>query len=197
MVLYRQATAGAGHRQARPPGRRSLAPISAQSFDAQGRDQPLGYRTRKFGSWERSQELDARVAAEGKAEGIDFAFDRIARTPNTLDTHRLIWLADKEDIQDAVVERLFVAYFIDGRDISNRQQLIDVVAEAGLDRNKGEAVLDIDDEMTAFKESEKLARRHAVDGVPFFIINDRVTLAEAQQPVSLLEAFRLAVGQNN
>ena len=51
------------------------------------------YRTRKFGSWDRSQELDARVVAVGKEEGIEFAFDRIERTPNTLDAHRLIWLA--------------------------------------------------------------------------------------------------------
>src|SRR5262249_58725344 len=48
------------------------------------------YRTKKFGSWERSQELDARVVAVGKEEGIEFAFDRIQRTPNTLDAHRLI-----------------------------------------------------------------------------------------------------------
>ena len=86
------------------------------------------YRTKKFGSWERSQELDAKVAAAGKAEGIHFAFDQIERTPNTLDAHRLIWLADKEGVQDAVVEALFRAYFTDGRDISNRQTLLDVVA---------------------------------------------------------------------
>ena len=61
------------------------------------------YRTRKFGSWERSLELDAQVVAVGEAEGIHFAFDRIERTPNTLDAHRLIWLADKEGVQDAVV----------------------------------------------------------------------------------------------
>src|SRR5688572_18180858 len=53
------------------------------------------YRIRKFGSWERSLELDARVTAAGEGEGIDFAFDRIERTPNTLDAHRLVWLADK------------------------------------------------------------------------------------------------------
>src|ERR1043165_1336635 len=76
------------------------------------------YRTRKFGSWERSLELDAQVAAFGKAEGIDFAFDTMERTPNTLDAHRLIWLADKEGNQDAVVEALFRAYFTEGRDIS-------------------------------------------------------------------------------
>ncbi len=51
------------------------------------------YRTKKFGSWERSQQLDAQVAAAGDAEGIHFAFDRIERTPNTVDAHRLIGLA--------------------------------------------------------------------------------------------------------
>src|SRR3954447_23685158 len=96
------------------------------------------YRTRKFGSWERSQELDARVVAVGKEEGIHFAFDRIERTPNTLEAHRLIWLAGKESVQDAVVEALFRAYFTEGRDIGNQQTLLDVVAEAGLDRGKAE-----------------------------------------------------------
>src|SRR3954464_14907495 len=69
------------------------------------------YRTRKFGSWERSLELDAQVAAAGEGEGIHFAFERMERTPNTLDAHRLIWLAEQEGIQDAVVEALFRAYF--------------------------------------------------------------------------------------
>ena len=62
------------------------------------------YRTAKFGSWERSPGLDAQVQAVGAAEGITFAFDGIGRTPNTLDAHRLIWLAEKEGVQDAVVE---------------------------------------------------------------------------------------------
>jgi DSBA-like thioredoxin domain len=61
------------------------------------------YRTKKFGSWERSQELDAKVIAVGQMEGIHFAFDKIERTPNTLDAHRLIWLADKHGVQDPVV----------------------------------------------------------------------------------------------
>src|SRR5947209_19014769 len=64
------------------------------------------YRTKKFGSWQRSLELDAKVVAVGKEEGIHFAFDRIERTPNTLNAHRLIWLADKEGVQDGVVEAL-------------------------------------------------------------------------------------------
>jgi predicted DsbA family dithiol-disulfide isomerase len=96
------------------------------------------YRTKKFGSWERSQALDAQVAAAGEAEGIHFAFERIESTPNTLDAHRIIWLANIEGVQDAVVEALFRAYFTDGRDISDQHTLLDVVVEAGLDRGRAE-----------------------------------------------------------
>jgi predicted DsbA family dithiol-disulfide isomerase len=152
------------------------------------------YRTRKFGSWERSLELDARVAAAGKAEAISFAFDRIDRTPNTLDAHRLIWLAGQEGVQGGVVEALFRAYFTKGRDIGNHQTLLDVVAEAGLDRGRAEAVLNSDDGLEAIKEADALARRFPVEGVPFFIVNGRITLSGAQQPDAFLEAFRQALG---
>ena len=154
------------------------------------------YRTKKFGSWERSQELDAKVIAVGKEEGIDFAFDRIERTPNTLEAHRLIWLADKEGVQDVVVEALFRAYFTEGRDISNRQTLIDVLAEAGLDRAKAEAVLKGNDAQEAMKEAEEFSRRHRVDGVPFFIVKGQITLAGAQQPEAFMEAFRQVGGSD-
>ncbi len=148
------------------------------------------YRTRKFGSWERSLELDARVIAVGKSEGIPFAFDRIERTPNTLDAHRLIWLADKECVQGEVVEALFRAYFTEGRDIGNGQTLIAVVVDTGLERGKAEAVLNSDDGLEAIKEAEELARRFRVEGVPFFIVNGKATLSGAQQPDAFLEAFR-------
>jgi predicted DsbA family dithiol-disulfide isomerase len=152
------------------------------------------YRTKKFGSWERSEELDARVLAVGQAEGIQFAFDRIERTPNTLDAHRLVGLAGRQGVQDAVVEALFRAYFTEGRDISNRQTLLGVVAEAGLDRHGAEAVLNGEDGLEAVKGADALARRFGVDGVPFFIVNGTLTLSGAQQPGTFLEAFRQAVG---
>lgn len=140
------------------------------------------YRIRKFGSWEWSLELDAQVAAAGKAEDIHFAFDRMERTPNTVDAHRLIWLADQQGVQDAVVEALFRAYFTQGQDISKRQTLLDVVAEAGLDRERAESVVDIDEGQEALREADELGRRFRLDGVPFFIVNSKITLAGAQQP---------------
>lgn len=152
------------------------------------------YRTKKFGSWERSQELDARVIAVGKDDGIQFAFDRIERTPNTLDTHRVIWLADKEGVQDAVVEALFRAYFIEGQDISNPQVLIDVAAGTGLDRQRAEAVRNGNEGMEAIQEAGAFSQRHRVDGVPFFIVNGEITLSGAQHPDTFLEAFRQAGG---
>jgi predicted DsbA family dithiol-disulfide isomerase len=154
------------------------------------------YRTRKFGSWERSLELDIQVAAAGKAEGISFAFDRIERTPHTVDAHRLIWLADQRSVQDAVVEALFRAYFTEGRDISNRQTLIDVVADAGLDRGRAEDLLNGDDGLEAIRETDELSRRFRVEGVPFFIVSGKITLSGAQPPEAFLEAFRQATASN-
>lgn len=154
------------------------------------------YRIRKFGSWERSMLLDANIVAAGKEEGILFDFDRMERTPNTVDAHRLIWFADKEGVQDAVVEALFRAYFTEGRDISSQQTLLEVVAEAGLDRERAEAVLKVDEGMEAIKEAGEQARRLRMDSVPFFVINDQITLSGAQQPDTFLEAFRQAGGRD-
>ena len=151
------------------------------------------YRTRKFGSWERSMELDAKVIAVGETEGIQFAFDKIESTPNTVDAHRLIWLADQHDCQDAVVEALFRAYFRDGRNISDRETLIDVVSEVGLERQLAEIMIDSDDGMDVIEEARELSRRHQVTGVPFFIINNAITLSGAQEPETFLEAFRQAI----
>ena len=152
------------------------------------------YRIGKFGSWERSMELDANIIAVGKQEGIHFDFDRMEPTPNTSDAHKLIWLSNKEGIQDAVVEALFLAYFTEGQDISNQQTLIDVVAEAGMDRKRAEAALNSYEGTDAIKEAGDQALRFRVDGVPFFIINSEITLSGAQSPDVFVAAFNKAIG---
>ena len=143
----------------------------------------------KFGSWERSLELDADIIAVGKQEGIRFDFDRTERTPNTMDAHRLIWQANKVGLQDAVVEALFLAYFTEGRDISNQQTLFDVVAEAGLDRNQAEAQSNSNEDLVAIKKQEW---RFQVEGVPFCIVNGQITLSGAQSSDAFLAAFEQA-----
>jgi predicted DsbA family dithiol-disulfide isomerase len=150
------------------------------------------YRTAKFGSWERSLGLDAQVAAAGRAEGIPFAHDKMERTPNTLDAHRLVWLADKEGVQDAVVEAIFRAYFTEGRDISDVPTLLDVVAGAGLDRSRAESLLNGDEGMEAIRVAEEQARRDGVQGVPFYVINGTLAVSGAREPRDFLAAFQQA-----
>ncbi|MEZ6126790.1 MAG: DsbA family protein [Planctomycetaceae bacterium] len=149
------------------------------------------YRTRKFGSWERSLELDAKVLAVGASEGIQFNFDRIERTPNTLNAHRIIWLADQYGRQDAVVEALFRAYFIEGQDIGNRQTLTDVAENAGLDRQAVEGMLASESGLEAIETAKHLAHRHGVTGVPFYIIGKEMTFSGAQPTEAFIEAFKL------
>src|SRR6266581_770360 len=103
------------------------------------------YRSAKFGSWQHSQALDAQVAAAGRSEGLVFNHDRMERTPNTLDAHRLILLAGQQGKQHDVVEGLFAAYFNEGRDVGDPTVLADVGASAGLDRARILAMLASDD----------------------------------------------------
>jgi predicted DsbA family dithiol-disulfide isomerase len=150
------------------------------------------YRIGKFGSWERSQELDARVAAAGEDEGIAFRFDKMARTPNTLDAHRIIWLAGERGVQDAVVEALFLAYFTEGEDLSDRATLAEVAADAGLDRAEVYELLASDKGIDVVQAGEEQARRLGVSGVPFFVVNGRVALSGAQPPELFRQAFEQA-----
>jgi hypothetical protein len=127
----------------------------------------------------------------GASEGIAFALDRIERTPNTLDAHRLIWLADEQGVQDAVVETLFRAYFCEARNISDRETLLDVVAGAGLSRGRAQEVLDSGEGLDAIRAEEERARQLGVQGVPFFLINGEPAVSGAQKP----EVFRAAFEQ--
>lgn len=147
------------------------------------------YRIQKFGSWERSQELDAQVAAAGQGEGLVFNFDKMARTPNTLDPHRVIWLAGERGVQDAVVEALFLGYFTDGGDLSDRATLAEIAAGAGLDRPEVDELLKSDQGLDAVRAGEDQARRLGVSGVPFFVVNGRVALSGAQPPELFRQAF--------
>ena len=94
----------------------------------------VAYRRRKFGSWEHSLRLDAQVTAAASQAGLTMRHDLMKRTPNTFNAHRLIWLAEKEGVQDAVVEGLFSAYFVEGRDVGDAKVLAEVAAAAGIDK---------------------------------------------------------------
>ncbi len=142
------------------------------------------YRAAKFGSLERSRELEARVQEVGRTEGIAFAFDRIERTPNTFDVHRLLRRALRNGTQDAVADACFRAYFLEGRDIGDPA----VQAELGGGPLRG------DEEAEEVRREEAEGRALGIQGVPFFVIDRRVGLSGAQPPDVLREALRSRMG---
>ena len=150
------------------------------------------YLTKKFGP-DRAGTMHHRIEAIGKEAGIDFAFDRIARSPNTLDAHRLIRWAFGTGKQEAVVERLFQLYFIEGRDIGDRDLLADVAAEFGMDRILTRARLDTDMDAADVQAEIASAVRLGVNGVPFFIIDGKYGLSGAQPSDMIADAVRKAV----
>jgi predicted DsbA family dithiol-disulfide isomerase len=146
------------------------------------------YRRAKFGSIERGRELDARVAAEGKGEGIAFAFDRMQRTPNTVDAHKLIDLAQQQGLAAPVVDALFRAYFEDAEDIGDAAVLERIATAAGVAGWPAES-----DEKQVATLEESL-RGLGISAVPTFIFDRKSGVSGAQPPESLAAAMREAAG---
>jgi len=158
---------------------------------AEGMDRNA-YIDAKFGGAERARAIYDTVRAAGAGEGIAFAFERIKRTPNTLQSHRLIRFAGDQDRQDEMLEALFRAYFLEGRNIGDRAVLADVAEDAGLDRDEAADYLAGDSEADAVQGEDALARRAGINGVPCFIFNGRFALSGAQEPEAFFQLFDLA-----
>jgi len=146
------------------------------------------YVARKWGG-RPSSEVYARVSGVGKSVGIDFEFDRIVRQPNTKAAHALIALAGELGVQPAVKEAMMRAYFIDGRDLTDIDTLIEVAERAGLDPKRARAHLADPDALRAIDGADLQARRIGVEGVPFFIFNRRYAVSGAQEAQALVEAM--------
>ena len=146
------------------------------------------YLTRKFGP-DGYGKMNQRLIDMGKERGIAFAFDRIERSPNTLDAHRVIRWAQSSGKQDALVERLFKLYFEEGRDIGDRELLADTAAEVGLDRAQVRAMLETETDKDAVQEEIATAQRLGVSGVPFFIFGGKYALSGAQPPQAIAQVI--------
>jgi predicted DsbA family dithiol-disulfide isomerase len=151
------------------------------------------YRTAKFGSWERSQALDAQVAAAGAEDGITFAFEKMTRTPNTLDAHRLIWLAAQHGVQDAAVERLFKGYFEEGLDLNDRPTLVRLAAESRLPVREAENLLVAEGGRADVFREEAKYKSLGVSGVPSFFFNGEPAFSGAVAPSHLADAIKQVI----
>lgn len=156
-------------------------------------DMPAGgldrkeYRSAKFGSWAKSQALDAEVVGAGKAVGLAFNYDWVKRTPNTMLSHRLMWAMAYEGGDQAVLaNRLFTAYFTDGLDLSDRSVLRKIAVEAGLSKARADEVLDGDLGTAEVQALTREAYAKGIHGVPLFEIGGQAL--SGAQPVEMMEA---------
>jgi predicted DsbA family dithiol-disulfide isomerase len=143
------------------------------------------YLEAKFGSQQAVESVLEHVREAGRQSGIAFAFDRIPRTPNTFDAHRLIWLAGEEQRQDTVVESLFKGYFEEGADLSDPNVLFDLAARGGLDREESRDCLESEASGAAVREEEQRGLRLGIRAVPYFLVAGGPGLSGAHPPQTL------------
>lgn len=138
------------------------------------------YLEAKFGSLDAFRRLEEQVLAAGEAEGIAFAFEKIARTANTFIAHRLIWLAEQHHCQNGVVESLFRGYFEEGADIGSVTTLVQLADRAGFHAEAMEALLTGDAGTAEVKSEEAVGHRLGIRGVPYFVFDGTYGISGAQ-----------------
>jgi predicted DsbA family dithiol-disulfide isomerase len=159
----------------------------------EGRDR-ASYRALKFGSAEKSAALDQRITEAAAAVGLAFRTDLMTRTPNTIDAHRLIWFAGQHGDQDAAMEAVFKAYFIDGRDIGDHAVLADCAVQAGLRRQDVVEFLAGDLADKEMRAADQAARQAGVSGVPSFFLDGYSLFSGAMPADTIADALRRGRG---
>lgn len=153
------------------------------------------YILRKFGGEERARRLHASIATLGRGEGIAFHFERIRRTPSSIDAHRLVRFAAASGRADAAVEALFAAHFTDGHDIGDPAVLAAIAAALGLDPARLRRLLASDADVDVIQAENLRAHRIGINGVPCFVVAGRHAIAGAQEPEVLERLLDVAAAE--
>jgi predicted DsbA family dithiol-disulfide isomerase len=146
------------------------------------------YLSRKFGSGERAQAIQAQTVLAGRDDGTTFHYEAIKRTPNTFLAHRVSRLAQREGKQRAFVEATLQAYFAHGRDIGSKGVLAEIASGIGLDRDAVAAFLSSDAGVESVRALERTALERGVQGVPYFDIGG-IAIVGAQPAETLLQTI--------
>ena len=163
---------------------------------AQGVDR-REYIDRKFGGSQQYDRIVEALVFTGKGESINFALDKIKRTPNSANSHRLVRLAQTVGRQHEVVEALFTAYFERGLDVGNIEVLVRLAEEAGIERGMAYAHLSSENDVNAVYTENARIHRLGITGVPCYIFNETRAIAGAQEPDILVKMLDMASAQES
>ena len=161
---------------------------------AEGLDRK-NYLESKFGGPEGAERVYGAIREAGKSVGIDFNFDAISVTPNTIDSHRVIHWADGEGKQDAVVEALFRGYFLEGANIGDAAVLADAASSCGMDSEQVSTRLADDVDRAAITEAADRASKMGISGVPCFVVESQYVISGAQGPEHFVQLFDTLAAQ--
>jgi predicted DsbA family dithiol-disulfide isomerase len=140
------------------------------------------YLINKFGSEARVRRTYGTIAEAGQSVEIDFAFERIGQTPNSVNSHRLVHFADSHGKADAAVEALFMTYFVNGQDIGTFDVLLKIGKNLGLDSDVLGTYLEGDTDVDMVHNENARAHRMGVNGVPSFVFEGEYAISGAQTP---------------
>ena len=138
------------------------------------------YLEAKFGGQKEAIEVYSNIDKTATETGLSLNFGGIKRTPNTIDAHRLIHWAGIEGRQNSIIDRLFKAYFQEGRDISEHSVLTRIASAAGMDQDVVRNLLKSDADKEDIKARDTDARKRGIQGVPAFVLANEYVIQGAQ-----------------
>ena len=138
------------------------------------------YLEAKFGGQKEAIEVYSNIDKTATETGLSLNFGGIKRTPNTIDAHRLIHWAGIEGRQNSIIDRLFKAYFQEGRDISEHSVLTRIASAAGMDQDVVRSLLKSDADKEDIKARDTDVRKRGIQGVPAFVVANEYVIQGAQ-----------------
>jgi len=151
------------------------------------------YLERKFGGGHRARRVLEAVTMAARGAGVTFHFDAIKRMPNSVDSHRLLWVAQEEGLIEPALDAVFRAFFQEGQDIGDRSVLMGIGEAVGLTRSLVDAAFERPAAITEIRSANARAHAMGISGVPSFVFNDSYAIAGAQEPDVLLRLIDLAL----
>jgi predicted DsbA family dithiol-disulfide isomerase len=148
------------------------------------------YLTKKFGSPQGYEQIARRVQMAAKQEGLIYDIDKVSRQPNTTDAHRLILWAAQLGKALEMKQRLMDFYFTEGKDLTDREVLVEVAREVGLDGDQVRELLASETDVDLVSNAAEQAKEAGIQGVPFFIFGQKYAVSGAQAPEDLARVIK-------
>ena len=147
----------------------------------------------KFGGPDRAKTIYENIRKTGEMEGIEFKFEKIKKTPNTVLAHRLISWSKDQTTSDFVVESLFKAYFYEGRDIGSLEILKEILEDLNINTDSFVRYAKSDEGIDRVANDTRYAYSNGITGVPCFIFDKKYSISGAQEPEAFFPLFDLNI----